>query len=152
MSAKPEDNLEKYLTEPIPLMKDLPELSKKMNEYFKDIQTIDQYEKMSSVSVQTAKDPESHNAHGVMGLYSMYKALLSGLDERKQKIGSGYDITVDGITTHVDPAETVGIWEYRLGWLEKALEGLAFIYKDDLKKTIEEQKKNTDEMIKKFKL
>jgi len=152
MSKPPEENLEKYLTEPIPLMKDLPELGKKIAEYTKDIQSIGQYENVSSTSVKTAKDPGSHNPAGVMGLYQMYKALLEGLEERKTKIGKGYEIIVNGITARVDSKETVDIWQYRLGWLEKAIGALAFIYKDDIKKTIEEQKKLSDEMIEKYKL
>lgn len=152
MSEQLGANLDKYLTEPILLMKDLPGLSEKIAEYTQEIQAISQYENLSLNAVKTAKNPESHNPMGVMGLYQVYKALLEGLDERKEKIGKGYEIIVDGITTRVDPKTTVNIWQYRLGWLEKALEGLAFIYKDDIKKAIEEQQKLTKEMTEKFNL
>jgi len=145
-------NLEKYLTEPIALMTELPQLKEKIAEYTQQIQSIAQYEQESVALVNNLKNPQLHSGPGVLSLYGMYKSLSEKLEGQKTAIGNGYEIIVNGIKTPVTPEKTINIWQYRLGWLEKALEGLAFIYKDDIKKAIEESQKLTDEMTKKFKL
>lgn len=149
-----ENNLEKYLTEPIPLTENLTELSKRIAQTHEDLQGLIQYENLTLGAVKTLKSPESHNPAGVMGIYRMYKALLEGLEEQREKIGNGYEIIInvpgyDKITT-VRPQETVDVWNYRLEWLDDAIGCLAFIYKSEIKKAIDDQQKTLEEMTQKY--
>lgn len=147
----PIGNLEKYLTEPMPLVGKLSELKEKIGEYQQKIDAIENLETVTSNLVKGIKNPENHSGRGVIGLYNLYKVTLEGYEMQKADIGEeGYTIKVNGTSVKVTPENTLSIWEYRLDWTGEALKGLVFIYKDDITKTIEEMQKIQTEMKEEF--
>jgi len=152
-----QNNLEQYLTAPVPLTGELTELSERIAEIHKEIQSISQFGNLSLNAVKGAKNPESHNPVGVMGLYQLWKSLSVGLEEQREKIGDGYEIKLNrpdkyDMSLVVRPENTIHVWAYRLNWLEHAIGCLAFIYREDIKKVIDDQRNLADEMIAKYSL
>jgi hypothetical protein len=125
------------------MAKNLADIGKKIGEHLELIGSLTALENASIELPKAYKNPQTHSDEGTLALYKQtrtvedaYHKTMELFSERSGKKNK-YTIEVNGIKETITP-EFFDPIKYRLNWSKDALKGLVHIYKDEIKKTIEE--------------
>lgn len=123
--------LEKELTEEVPLVAELGQLAPKIEETRAIIANIANLDKGIRSAQEVAKDVSDE--YVTLGLARNYDALNSLYNTLITAIGKKYKIAANGIQKYIKSEDLIP-YNFALNWLERKVRGFVIAFKDKIRK------------------
>jgi len=126
------NELEQHLMQPIPLAGDIEQAAQRLKQDTEVMGAVVEADKSTRDLYSNVKNPETHSPLGILGSYLGYKALKSGIDRLKERIGNFYRVKINGNEIRLTYENTVRFFEYRLNQAKEAISGLVKVYRREI--------------------